>query len=244
MICSVSSCDRPARSRGWCHQHYKRWRRTGDVQANKPFGVKTALPDTCIVVGCVRAASSRSMCALHYDRSRLGRDLCAELPHRYNGDRCSVDECGRDAKYRNMCQMHYRRHARTGSVGGAAPRLVNNVGKTCLCGLPAFVRGECRNCYRRRVYVESGDEARLLARAYRARKRSAVTIPFTSEQLAQRVTYYGDRCWLCGTPEWTDIDHVKPLAKGGPHMLSNLRPACASCNGAKSDKWPLTAVAA
>ncbi|QDH93197.1 HNH endonuclease [Gordonia phage Zipp] len=71
-----------------------------------------------------------------------------------------------------------------------------------------------------------------------------MTIEFTAEQLAARVEFYGDRCWICGTPDWTAFDHVKPLNKGGPHMLSNLRPACSSCNRAKSDKWPLTAAVA
>ena len=29
--CSVPSCDREARSRGWCMSHYARWHRTGKV---------------------------------------------------------------------------------------------------------------------------------------------------------------------------------------------------------------------
>ena len=35
--CSVETCDRPAESRGWCNSHYERWRRTGDVQADRPM---------------------------------------------------------------------------------------------------------------------------------------------------------------------------------------------------------------
>ncbi len=33
---------------------------------------------------------------------------------------------------------------------------------------------------------------------------------------------------------------VKPLAKGGSHWASNLRPACRSCNSRKGDRWPFT----
>ena len=36
-------------------------------------------------------------------------------------------------------------------------------------------------------------------------------------------------------------DHVKPLSKGGAHMLANLRPACGHCNRRKRDRWPFLA---
>lgn len=71
----------------------------------------------------------------------------------------------------------------------------------------------------------------------RARKSSAPTSPFTPAQQAQRADALGNRCWMCGTPEWSHWDHVKPLSKGGAHCLANLRPACASCNLRKSAKW-------
>ncbi|GGY88954.1 HNH endonuclease [Streptomyces nitrosporeus] len=32
-----------------------------------------------------------------------------------------------------------------------------------------------------------------------------------------------------------EVDHIVPLAKGGLHEWSNLAPACAWCNRAKSD---------
>lgn len=31
--CSVTGCDRPVRSRGWCEPHYTRWRNYGDPEA-------------------------------------------------------------------------------------------------------------------------------------------------------------------------------------------------------------------
>lgn len=70
-----------------------------------------------------------------------------------------------------------------------------------------------------------------------ARRKGAPTIYFTPAQLAARRVYFGGRCWMCGIPAeaW---DHVKPLSKGGWHCLSNLRPACMSCNARKRDSWP------
>lgn len=71
---------------------------------------------------------------------------------------------------------------------------------------------------------------------YRARKRAA-TGTATNKQIADRVAYYGWKCWLCAAP-WREIDHVKPLSKGGWGWPSNLRPICRSCNASKGAKWP------
>lgn len=92
-----------------------------------------------------------------------------------------------------------------------------------------------------KTYYEANKDAALEnSRRRRARKRSAVTIAFTPEQLAARWAYYGDKCWVCRGPAEA-TDHVKPLAKGGAHMLCNLRPICRACNSAKCDRWPLSA---
>lgn len=64
-------------------------------------------------------------------------------------------------------------------------------------------------------------------------------IHFTAEQLASRLDYYGNKCWICKVGPYEHLDHVKPVSKGGAHMLANLRPACAKCNLSKKDKWPL-----
>ena len=66
-------------------------------------------------------------------------------------------------------------------------------------------------------------------------KLGALLVPFTEKQLDARMSVFGYRCAYCGGP-FEHVDHVKPLSKGGPHCLSNLRPACAPCNGGKADK--------
>lgn len=76
------------------------------------------------------------------------------------------------------------------------------------------------------------------SRRYHAQKLKVFTLPFSVEDLAARMGYWGNRCWMCRGP-FEAVDHVKPLSKGGAHILSNLRPACVSCNSSKKDKWPL-----
>lgn len=73
----------------------------------------------------------------------------------------------------------------------------------------------------------------------RARQAAVQTLPFTAALLSQRWAYYANKCWLCGNLA-TATDHVKPISKGGAHMLCNLRPICNHCNTSKGAKWPFT----
>ena len=104
---------------------------------------------------------------------------------------------------------------------------------------------------RQKAYRESHrEERRAWARGYyqahreamcegvRRRKHRNAVVPFTLVQLEAKLAYWGGKCWMCGDP-FEHWDHVKPIAKGGLHILSNLRPACARCNHKKSSKWPL-----
>jgi len=72
----------------------------------------------------------------------------------------------------------------------------------------------------------------------RARRHLKRETPISRDALAARRAFLGDTCWICHRHAlkltW---DHVKPLSKGGAHMLSNLRLACVSCNSRKGAKW-------
>ena len=84
--------------------------------------------------------------------------------------------------------------------------------------------------------------ARQKSSRRKAMRRGASIGDITPSGLASRIAYYGGKCWMCGA-QYAHLDHVKPLSKGGAHMLANLRPACAPCNLAKSDKWPFSLAA-
>lgn len=104
-----------------------------------------------------------------------------------------------------------------------------------------------KNTEKRRAHKKAWVEANrarvqeAVRRRY-ALKKKASYIPFTDEQLLQKIAYWGNACWICGAP-WEHIDHVKPLGKGGAHILANLRPACRKCNQSKHAKWPIRRVA-
>lgn len=95
---------------------------------------------------------------------------------------------------------------------------------------------------RKRAWYAAHPENRRRERHRRAaRLKNATAVPFTSDLLSARMSLWSG-CWVCGKPFTTNrvrtVDHVKPLSKGGPDMLANLRPACKSCNSRKGDRWP------
>ena len=48
------------------------------------------------------------------------------------------------------------------------------------------------------------------------------------------------RCKLCGRSErqdYLEIDHIKPISKGGKSTLDNLQTLCRTCNKQKGNKY-------
>lgn len=97
-----------------------------------------------------------------------------------------------------------------------------------------------RSEYNRQARAADPERYNEYARQRRARVRAAPTMVITSDLLEAKWTFWNGRCWVCGS-DATEWDHIKPLSKGGAHMLCNLRPACRSCNAQKSASWPLAA---
>ena len=84
-----------------------------------------------------------------------------------------------------------------------------------------------------------------LNKARRSQKRAAMWTSdvekVTAEVLDEVLNQYNNQCWICEVKlDVVQWDHVHPLAKGGPHNVDNLRPACNPCNARKNATWPFT----
>ena len=74
---------------------------------------------------------------------------------------------------------------------------------------------------------------RLKSVAYRARKANAAG-RFSGRQWADLLAHYRGRCGYCGAEERLQADHRIPLSRGGSNDISNIMPACSSCNTRKA----------
>jgi len=96
--------------------------------------------------------------------------------------------------------------------------------------------------------AENPDKIAGIARRKRARKKANGWEKYTE---AQVLNMYGTNCHICGeainleasrkigTKGWEKalhIDHVIPIAKGGPDTLANVKPSHGLCNIHKQDK--------
>lgn len=70
-------------------------------------------------------------------------------------------------------------------------------------------------------------------------RRKGAKGKYTREQWIQKCEFWGWRCYLCRavlTDDAIHADHRIPLMKGGSNWISNIAPACVSCNAAKGAK--------
>lgn len=247
--CTVDGCERENNARQMCGPHYKRWQKYGD-----PMGAaqrRTA----CSVEGCGRPWRSRDWCQMHYQRwSRHGDPLFEPAP-----SPCIVTDCGAPRHSDGYCVKHFARWKRHGSPDARIRgEVVDGMRICCACGtdkpvdeFPNRKAGRCKTCRaaylsmpaqraKRKAWADAhADLMREYMRSYARVRRSrmaSLTVAFSPEAMQARMDYYGNRCWMCGGA-FQHIDHVKPVSKGGPHMLANLRPACGPCNRSKSAKW-------
>jgi 5-methylcytosine-specific restriction endonuclease McrA len=86
---------------------------------------------------------------------------------------------------------------------------------------PAFRRYECQRNSERK-----------------AKNRGNHTVSISSKETAARFAQFNNTCAYCGSESHLIVEHFIPRAKGGPHALGNLLPACHQCNVSKRDHEP------
>lgn len=264
--CAVEGCERISNTRGWCVGHYKRWLNYGDPEAGIKAFRGTVSTSECAVDGCNRqavvASSGERLCKRHHSRWLQHGDARVDIDDRiyYDTDMCTIEGCGRDRVHGAHCRPHHLRKQRYGDPR-AGGRFMDEIPDTCTiegCDKGYYAldccqkhynelphRKEWNEEYTRRPKVRRANAERAMRREA-LKRTTAVVYPIPIEALEGRVDMMNGRCWICGEhldPNSFHLDHVKPIASNGPHVASNLRPACSFCNTSKGADWPVDTAA-
>ena len=214
--CTVADCDTKIHARGYFQAHYRRFKKYGEVNADRP--ISTKIPE------------GQAWCP--QCRTLLPLESFGKASDRYRGIQSYCLPCrssARSGKYKDAIKKQQKRWR------DANPEIVAEYYRNY-----ASNNLEKRAALRRRLKVNNPALYLLFDRAgennKRARKAGAEGRT-SAAQLEARWQYYNSRCWMCGSKA-NETDHVKPLAKGGSGWPANLRPICTKCNKAKGDKWP------
>lgn len=105
------------------------------------------------------------------------------------------------------------------------------------------------NKKRRERYAKNPDKEKKVIQLYTSTSkgkamRKAIWHRYRSQKSKGNVTTYqlqlllnnNKTCKLCLSSEYLEIDHIKPLSKGGLHLIENLQILCRKCNRSKGNK--------
>ncbi len=89
--------------------------------------------------------------------------------------------------------------------------------------------------------AENPNKARKLGRICRSRRRArelGAEGSYTAEESEALLVWQEFRCVICSAEihDKRELDHIKPLSKGGSNYISNLQWLCVPCNRSKGAK--------
>lgn len=124
-VCQIEEdgkvCGKPARCRGMCQRHYKRWQVHGDpLHVEKRRGPAPKPKSQCPGAEnepCGRVEYARGLCQKHYNRAYQNGTLGHVKRVRRPGEpvpECSIDGCGKLARSYGYCMKHAQRHYKHG----------------------------------------------------------------------------------------------------------------------------------
>lgn len=208
---------------------------------------------TCSLPGCDARHLARGYCRRHYKTHGLTPDEARR--HRTRERECEA--CGRrfaNTGQGRTCSLACRDllrpdYAKSCPVPRSHPsrRVMKAEPTSCLVPVDhPSRRGQlCAWCGRgfdpyrsTQLYCTQRCSEAASARRRRGREHGAFGV-YTWAEFVRLVLTAGKRCAYCDAADrGLEPDHVIPLSRGGSNTRANLLPACAPCNGEKSDLTP------
>ena len=80
MLCTIPSCNKTKKGKGYCQGHLRRLNLHGDVFEDVPLRTRTNNKGPCAVPDCAAQAIKRTWCDLHYRRWATIRQPYGQRP--------------------------------------------------------------------------------------------------------------------------------------------------------------------
>jgi len=156
--CLIDGCERPQKSRDWCHAHYEYLRSRGELPAKACKGCGGPCPGArhycsedckpqCAVEGCEELRRTKDWCTFHFTRWKLAGDPEAPLVKTVyeSGLNCAFPGCVNKRRKYELCTSHDTQRRRGQEL---APLTYKSRGYVCqFCAGPSgLVKGYRRFC--------------------------------------------------------------------------------------------------
>jgi 5-methylcytosine-specific restriction endonuclease McrA len=212
------------------------------------------MPDrTCSIDGCDKPHRARDLCAVHYNTQYSPTKKVLRA--------CTVCgamvEKGQTVKRRPVCSQRCQNYLHAGHWPEDGKELVGPVERRRILR-PApkprptkvrFVATSCDWCgagFIHDLRITGADirwcSLKCQRKAHKVGRRAleaGATGSYTWAEVMHIYLAIGKRCAYCGrTGQEIESDHVIPLSRGGSNSLTNVVPACKSCNSSKN-AWTL-----
>lgn len=228
------------------------------IRKSPTFEPRRKYTGPCIECGSYTSAGGnfvRKMCSICYSRYKEGRlDNPPTAP--YDGPCEGCDKGCKDTGHyaHHLCRSCYKKKLYRKNNPPPPPKFCPD------CGIerPRKARIErCRRCHRKYLWhtdkkyrqqtkeinkrfnqTKRGKEVARNHNRKRRAQRASVENSLTPEDWGNVLILYDYRCAYCGASDSIEMDHIVPISLGGPHTISNVVPACRSCNASKCDGPP------
>lgn len=221
--CSVEGCERPHIARGLCRFHWKH----EHGKPNRKVEVPCGYCGTAVLKEANRKFANRFCSLACRDIWRRWADSPACAVPDSHPSRSSPIPANHPSRVALACAVPLSHPSR-------APRRVWSAGYCADCGM-GYVNGSEWTTHSK--YCSRRCQRRVSRRNRRGREYGA-TGSFTWDGFVRLAIAVGNVCAYCGTDndgQPFEPDHVLPLSRNGHNGLTNILPACRSCNGDKRD---------
>lgn len=250
--CRIGGCHVRVVARGFCDRHYRRWRKAGGQARPGANGESWKTPEYITWANLKRRGG---VCEAWRSYDAFLRDVgrrphgCLALQRKDSDKPWGPGNWTWSPSRSHSLSSRMRQSIATRERVVVDGETLYRCGGVCGQFLKAYefythkssitgIRSLCKTCHSAVVMRTRDPEkcrvSRIRSEARRRARKIGVPADVLRRQFDELSVLWGDSCLKCGSVDHLAWDHIVPLARGGPHRVTNLQRLCRQCNSRKS----------